>query len=87
PLGLPLDLAAGVGMAGVFAAAANAPLSLSIMAAELLGGNVFPHVAIVCTIAWVLGGHRSIYPRQRLVGGKDGERLPEPVALGDLDPE
>jgi H+/Cl- antiporter ClcA len=85
PLGLPADLAAGVGLAAVFATAANAPLSLSIMAAELLGASVFPHVAIVCTIAWVLGGHRSLYPRQRLLGGKDGVRRSEPVALSDLE--
>jgi len=87
PLGIPLDLAAGVGLAAVFAAAANAPLSLSIMAAELLGTAVFPHVVIVCTIAYLLSGHRSIYPRQRLVGGKAGGRLSHPVALGDLDEE
>jgi len=85
PLGLPLDLAAGVGMAAVFATAANAPLSLSVMAAELLGASVFPHVAIVCTIAWVLGGHRSLYPRQRILGRKDGERRASEVALAELE--
>lgn len=87
PLGLPLDLAAGVGMAAVFATAANAPLSLSIMAAELLGASVFPHVAIVCTIAWVLGGHRSIYPRQRLPDDGDRAGRERAVPLSDLDGE
>ena len=85
-LGLPLELAAGVGLAAVFAAAANTPLALSIMAAELLGAAVLPHVAIVCVLAWLLTGHRSIYPAQRLARGKGGAGLPVPTALRDLPP-
>lgn len=83
-LGLPLPLGAGVGMAAVFAAASNAPLALSIMAVELLGVAIFPHAAIVCALAYVMSGHRSIYPAQRLLGGKGGGRLSRPVALRDL---
>ena len=68
-LGLPLELAAGVGMAAVFAAASNTPLALSIMALELLGAGAFPHVVVVCVIAWVVSGRRSIYPAQLRRGG------------------
>jgi len=64
-LGIPLELAAGVGMAAVFAAASNTPLALSIMAVELLGAPILPHVAIVCVLAYVLSGQRSIYSAQR----------------------
>jgi len=71
-LDLPLDLAAGVGMAAVFAVASNAPLALSVMAVELLGASVLPHVVIVSAIAYVLAGHRGIYPSQRLVRAKSG---------------
>jgi H+/Cl- antiporter ClcA len=71
-LHLPLALGAGVGMAAVFAAAANAPLALSIMAVELLGGSVLPHAVIVCALAYVLSGRRSIYPAQRLLSHKGG---------------
>ena len=39
-LGLPLDLGAAVGMAALFAAAANTPLALSIMAVELVGARL-----------------------------------------------
>jgi H+/Cl- antiporter ClcA len=67
-LGIPLELGAGVGMAAVFAAAANAPLALSLMAMELLGAAVSPHVAIVCVVAYVLTGRRSIYSAQRGLG-------------------
>lgn len=65
PLGLPLPMAAGVGLAAVFATAAKTPLSLSIMAVELFGAAVLPHVMIVCAVGYVLSGDRGIYPAQR----------------------
>jgi H+/Cl- antiporter ClcA len=76
-LGLPIDLGAGVGLAATFAAASNAPLALSIMAVELLGANVFPHAAIVCALAWVMTGRRSIYPAQR----RGRAKAQQPVSL------
>ena len=83
-LGLPIELGAGVGLAAVFAASSNTPLALSIMAMELLGGHIFPHVVIVCVLAYLLTGHRSIYPAQRLLHRKDGGPLSRPTALRDL---
>lgn len=71
-LSLPIPLGAGVGMAAVFGSAANTPLALSIMAVELLGGSAFPHVVIVSVIAYLLSGHRSIYPAQRIFRRKHG---------------
>jgi len=83
-LGIPVELGAGVGLAAVFAASSNTPLALSIMAMELLGAPVFPHVVIVCVLAYLLSGHRSIYPAQRLLSGKGGSRLSSPTALRNL---
>jgi H+/Cl- antiporter ClcA len=83
-LGIPLELGAGIGLAAVFAAASNTPLALSIMAMELLGAAVFPHVVIVCVLAYLLSGQRSIYPAQRLLQGKAGTRLSRSIALRDL---
>jgi H+/Cl- antiporter ClcA len=83
-LGIPMELGAGVGLAAVFAASSNTPLALSIMAMELLGASVFPHVFIVCVLAYLLSGHRSIYPAQRLLRGKGGTRLTHPTALRSL---
>jgi H+/Cl- antiporter ClcA len=82
-LDLPLALGAGVGLAATFATCANAPLALSIMAVELLGANVLPHVAIVASLAYVLVGHRGIYPSQRLLSAKSGQLLASTVALRD----
>jgi H+/Cl- antiporter ClcA len=84
PLGLPTELGAGVGLAAVFASASNAPLALSIMAVELLGAPLFPHVVIVSVVAYTLTGHRSIYPSQRLLDGKGGARLRRATRLRDL---
>lgn len=87
-LGLPIELGAGVGIAAVFGAGANTPLALSIMAVELLGASAFPHVLVVTVIAYLLAGHRGIYPAQRLLRRKHGGALfARPVRLRDyVDP-
>ena len=74
-----------VRFAAVFGSAANTPIALSIMAVELLGAAAFPHVVIVCVIAYLLSGHRSIYPSQRLIRRKHGgDLLSPPVPLRDF---
>jgi H+/Cl- antiporter ClcA len=84
-LGLPLELGAGVGLAAVFGSAANTPVALSIMAVELLGAHIFPHVVIVTVLAYLLSGHRGIYPSQRIFRRKHGGRaLTSPVPLRDF---
>ena len=86
PLGLPRELAAGIGFAALFAAAANTPLALTVMAVELLGAGVLPHVAIVATLAYLLTGHRGIYPAQRIARFKHGGPLLERlIPLRELD--
>ncbi len=84
PLGIPRELAAGVGLAAVFAAASNTPVALSVMAVELLGAAALPHVLVVSVLAYLLTGNRSIYPAQRVVRAKGGARVAEPTALRDL---
>lgn len=86
-LGIPLPLAAGVCMAALFGAAANTPLALSVMAVELLGANVFPHVVVVSVVAYLLTGHRGIYPAQRIARLKHGGPfLRRAVPLRELTP-
>jgi H+/Cl- antiporter ClcA len=81
---IPIGLGAGVGLAAVFAASSNTPLALSIMAMELVGARIFPHVVLVSVVAYLLTGHRSIYPAQRLLSAKGGARLARPTPLRDL---
>jgi H+/Cl- antiporter ClcA len=68
----------------VFAAASNAPLSLSVMAVELLGANLFPHVVIVSVLSYLLSGQRGIYTAQRLRRSKSGFHLSRPTSLREL---
>lgn len=85
-LDLPLALTAGVCMAAMFAAASNTPLALSIMAVELLGASAMPHVVIVCVVAYLMTGSRSIYPSQRLLHEKCGTREYDcPTTIRDVD--
>lgn len=63
--GVDITLAAGVGMVAMFATAANTPLALSVMAVELMGAHILPHVLFVVAVASLLAGHRSIYAAQR----------------------
>jgi H+/Cl- antiporter ClcA len=83
-LGMPIELGAAVGLASVFAAASNAPLALTVMAVELCGGAVLPHVAIVCVLAFIMSGHRGIYPSQLLSRRKWGGGLLASTALRDV---
>jgi len=81
--GLPIELGAGVGLAAVFAAGANAPLALSVMAVELMGLHIMPHVFVVTAVAFLLAGHRGIYVAQRVARTKYGVRVDPLKALRD----
>jgi H+/Cl- antiporter ClcA len=58
-LGLPLALSAGIGMVSIFGAAANVPVTVTIMAVELMGINILPHVVIVVLAAFLISGHAN----------------------------
>ncbi len=55
----------GVGFAALFGAAANTPLAMIVMAVELLGPGILPHVALTVVVAYLLSGQRSIYSGQK----------------------
>ncbi|MFO0664937.1 MAG: chloride channel protein [Polyangiaceae bacterium] len=85
-LGLPIDLGAVSGMAAVFGSAANVPVALSVMAAELVGGGVFPYVLVVCAVAYAASGYNGIYGSQRIGRKKPwGVRVDPPRALHDFE--
>jgi len=44
-------------------------------------------VVIVCVLAYLLSGHRSIYPAQRLLRAKGGRELERSLALRDVASE
>jgi H+/Cl- antiporter ClcA len=59
-------LFAAIGFVSVLSGTANAPIAASIMAVELFGIEVAQYAAISCVIAYLITGHRSVYPSQIL---------------------
>lgn len=57
---------AALGFAAVFGAAANTPLACTILGIELFGAELAMPLAITCVVAYIVSGHRGIYPSQRL---------------------
>jgi len=84
-LGFPIDLGASVGLAALFGAAANTPLALSVMIAEMVGVHALPYALFASVVAYVASGHRSIYPSQRIARTKSTwRRLSQTVVLRDF---
>ena len=65
-MGLDPATFAAIGMVSLLAGAANAPLAASVMAIELFGPAIGPYAAIAAIVAFVMSGHRSVYPSQVL---------------------
>ncbi|MEE3624843.1 voltage-gated chloride channel family protein [Nitrospirillum sp. BR 11752] len=71
-LDAPLDLMAGLGFVGLFAAAANTPLACTLMGIELFGAAHTPYIAVACFVAYAFSGHSGIYLSQRVAVPKVG---------------
>lgn len=69
-LGLPPALGAAVGLVAVVAAASNTPLAAIFMGVELFGADATLHVAGACVAAYLIIGHRSVYPEQQIAFSK-----------------
>lgn len=76
----PADLFAGVGLVGVFAAAANTPLACTVMGIELFGAAAAPYLAVACFVAYLVSGHSGIYLSQRIASPKHGFGPPSAAA-------
>ncbi len=69
--GVSPTLGAAVGLVAVVAAASNTPLAAILMGVELFGGVVGTiYVAGAAIAAYLIIGHRSVYPDQRLAYAK-----------------
>jgi len=65
--GIPPSLGAAVGMAAVVAAASNTPVAAIFMGYELFGSSTGVYIAAACITAYIVIGHRSVYPDQLVV--------------------
>lgn len=55
-----------IGMVAVLAAAANTPISASIMPMEMFGSRIGTHAAVACMTSFLIVGYNSVYPSQLL---------------------
>lgn len=65
-MGLDPGMFAAIGMVAMLAGAANAPLAAAVMAIELFGPAIGSFAAIAAIVAFIMSGHRSVYPSQVL---------------------
>lgn len=65
-LGLEPAQGAAVGLVAVVASASNTPIAAVLMGVELFGGGSTLYVAGACAAAYLMIGHRSVYPAQPL---------------------
>lgn len=65
-LHLPQGAFAAFGFVAVLAAAANTPIAAAVMGMELLPGPVGVYAALCACTAFLMVGHRSVYPSQKL---------------------
>ena len=68
--GLQPALGAAVGLVSVMAAASNTPIAAILMGVELLGGDSTLYVAGATIAAYLIVGHRSVYPEQQIASTK-----------------
>jgi H+/Cl- antiporter ClcA len=68
--GLAPALGAAMGFVAVVAAASNAPMAAILMGVELFGADATLYVAGACVAAYLIVGHRSVYPEQQIAFSK-----------------
>ncbi|MBR5693326.1 MAG: chloride channel protein [Fibrobacter sp.] len=65
-VGVPFALAAGLGYAAVFGGATNTLFAPILVGAEIFGFDTLPAFFIVCTVAYVCNGGKSIYAQKKI---------------------
>jgi len=65
-------LFAALGFVSVLAGTTNAPIASIIMAVELFGIEIAHYAAISAVVAFLVSGHRSVFPSQKIAMSKAG---------------
>lgn len=65
-LHLPIEFVAALGYVAVFGSATNTFLAPIFIGAEIFGFSYVPYFFIICTIAYIFNGNKSIYTAQKL---------------------
>lgn len=68
--GVDPSFGAAIGMVAVVASASNTPLAAFMIGFEIFGGSAGVYMMTACLTAYVISGHRSVYPDQVVVYSK-----------------
>ena len=69
-LGLPVELAAACGMAGLFCGVTNCPVTALLISFELFGFEGMPCYLITVAVCFLISGYHGLYHSQRIVWSK-----------------
>lgn len=69
-LGLPHAFSGALGMVGVFCGTTNCPLTSTLLAFELFGGDGLPLYALCCGVSFMLSGYYGLYNEQKIIYSK-----------------
>lgn len=69
-LGMPAQLAAACGMAGVFCGVTNSPITSLLIAFELFGFAGMPYYLVSIAVSYLVSGCESLYRNQRIICSK-----------------
>ena len=69
-LGLPLELAAACGMAGLFCGVTNCPITALFLSFELFGYTAMPCYLVAVAFSYLISGYDSLYKNQRFIWSK-----------------
>ena len=66
-LGMPPELAAALGLVGLFCGVVNCPLASIMLSVELFGAGALPYFALVCGICYMLSGKMGLYNGSQII--------------------
>ena len=69
-LGLPVELAAACGMAGLFCGVTNCPVTALLISFELFGFAAMPCYIVVVAVSYLISGYHSLYHKQKFIWSK-----------------
>lgn len=68
--GLPVELAAACGMAGLFCGVTNCPVTALLISFELFGFAAMPCYIVVVAVSYLISGYHSLYHKQKFIWSK-----------------
>jgi H+/Cl- antiporter ClcA len=69
-LGLPAELAAACGMAGLFCSVTNCPITALLISFELFGFAGMPCYLVAVAVCYLVSGYESLYHQQKIIWSK-----------------